>query len=259
MEEKNRLTLKATPVDELTARLSSKKVFLFDFDGVLSDSLPDIAASVNVTLAHFSLPQLSVEDVRAFVGDGARRLVARSFEAARAKDGCRGEPFAESEIDGFLSWYKAYYEAHATDNTNPYPGVQELLAKIKTSGAYTATVTNKPSSLAHIICERFGIAGYLDAIIGPEEAGGKTKPAPDGLIEALKRINALLPEGCRPCTAQDAVMTGDSPQDVLAGKRFGCTTCAVLKGYTAPQALFEAGADLYVELAADLRNVIARA
>ena len=259
MEENCRLTLAATPLDELRERLSQKKVFLFDFDGVLADSLADIAASANAALAHFSLPAIALEDVRRFVGDGARRLVARSFGAARAKAGERRPPFAESEIDGFLVWYQAYYEAHATELTTSYPGVPALLKEIKASGAHAAAVTNKPTSLARIIAERLGIAELLDAIIGPEEAAGKTKPAPDGLIEALRRINASLPKGCRPYTALDAVMTGDSPQDVLAGKRMPCTTCAVLKGYTAPQALYEAGADLYVELAADLRNVLARA
>ena len=258
MEEK-RLTSGATPPEELAARLAQKKAFLFDFDGVLADSLPDIAASVNAALAHFGLPSLATDDVRRFVGDGARRLIKRSFEAARAKAECRAAPFAESDIDGFLVWYKAYYEAHATEETRLYPGVKELLAEIRERGCRAATVTNKPSSLARIISERFGIAELLDAIIGPEEAGGKTKPAPDGLMEALARINVRLPKGSRPYTARDALMTGDSPQDVLAGKRFGCETCAVLKGYTAPQALLDAEADLYVNLASDLRNVLARA
>ena len=259
MEENCRLTLKASSLDELRERLSQTKAFLFDFDGVLVDSLPDIAASVNAALAHFGLPPLAADDVRCFVGDGARRLVERSFAAARAKACGRAAPFAESDIDGFLAWYKAYYEEHAAEETKAYPGISELLQEIRESGARAAAVTNKPSQLARIISERFGMAECLDAIVGPEEAGGKTKPAPDGLIEALKRINARLPKGSRPYAARDAVMTGDSPQDVLAGKRFGCATCAVLKGYTAPQALFEAEADLYVELAADLRNVLARA
>ena len=259
MEEKSRLTSGTTPLDKLSERLAQKKAFLFDFDGVLADSLPDIAASVNAALAHFGLPAIATDDVRCFVGDGARRLIERSFAAASAIAQGRAAPFAESDIAGFLGWYRAYYEARATERTTLYPGIKELLQEIRKKGFCAAAVTNKPSSLARIISERLGIAGLLDAIVGPEEAGGKTKPAPDGLIEALRRINARLPKGCRPCTAQDAVMTGDSPQDVLAGKRLPCTTCAVLKGYIAPQALFDAGADLYVNLASDLRNVLARA
>ncbi len=254
--------MKATPLNELSAGPREKKVFLFDFDGVLVDSLGGIALSVNATLEHFGFPPVDTETVRGFVGDGARRLISRIFSVAAEMTGRRTDAekplsFSDGDIDSFLLWYRAYYEAHATEKTQVYPGIRELLQKIKEAGAHAAVVTNKPSSLASIISERLGIAEYLDAIIGPEAAGGKTKPAPDGLIEALRRINILASESGRKYSARDALMTGDSPQDVLAGKNFGCETCAVLKGYTAPSTLFEAGADFYVNLAGDLGNIFA--
>ena len=250
MKERERVT----PPDELSSRLKGKKVFIFDFDGVLADSLADIAFSVNAALEHFGFPPVDTETVRGFVGDGARRLISRCFSAACKKDG--GDfSFSESDVDSWLSWYRGHYEAHPVERTRLYPNVDSLLKKIREAGARAAVVTNKPLSLASAVSERLGIAEFLDAIIGPEDTGGKAKPAPDGLAEALRRINARLPEGSQCCSARDALMTGDSPQDVLAGKGLPCETCAVLKGYTAPEKLFEAGADFYVNLASDLLNV----
>lgn len=239
---------------KIPAQFPGVRVFLFDFDGVLADSLGDIASSVNAALRHFDCPELEQETVRGFVGDGARCLLSRAFAAAAGKAGLPSA-LSDAELDERLAWYKRWYETHAVEKTVLYPGAAALLAKIRAAGAASAVVSNKPARVSAVIAEKLGIAADLCAIIGPEDTG-KTKPAPDGLAEALRRINGARKDGGRPYTPADVLMTGDSPQDIQAGKNFGCRTCAVLGGYTPAGRLLAAGADFSVRTAGELIQIV---
>lgn len=237
--------LQASP--EILAALASKKVFLFDFDGVLVDSISDISASVNATLSYSGFRELPEETLRTFVGDGARNLIMRAFNASAGEG--QKEHLSDDYIDSRLVWYKDYYNNHAVIRTTLFPGVMELLRKLKEEGAYSAIVSNKPLATSLIITERLGISPYLSSIIGPENTG-RIKPAPDGLKAALEEVNKV--SGSGGYGPEDVLMTGDSPQDIMAGKNFGCMTCAVLRGYSPEEKLRNAEPDLSVGFAGDL-------
>ncbi len=237
---------------EVLKAFSSKRVFMFDFDGVLADSISDIASSVNAALSFSGFPELPEEQLCSFVGDGARKLILRAFSASAGEE--KKEILTDSYIDSRLLWYKDYYNNHAVIRTTLFPGVMELLQAIKAAGAYAAVVSNKPLSTTRIISGKLGISPYLTSVIGPENAG-KAKPAPDGLEAALSEVNKAA--GTGNFTPSDVLMTGDSPQDILAGRNFGCMSCAVLNGYSAKEKLLEAGPDACVGFAGDLLELFA--
>ncbi len=243
------------PLQALYKGLRQKRVFIFDFDGVIANTLVDLAIAVNKALQHFGLPQLETSAIRCFVGDGSTILIERCLREA-AKTAGKTDLSLENTCKELLSWYKKYYEEHAVEKTALYPGIKRLLERIRAENAFAAVVTNKPYPLSSLIAKKLGVFDYFTAIISPEDVAGSLKPMPDGLAEALRRINALnFPN--EQYTAQDVIMIGDSPQDILAGKNFGCETCAVLKGYNESKTLFATHADFYVNLASDLWNVFA--
>lgn len=237
--------------------LASKKVFIFDFDGVLVDSLADIAASVNAVLADSGFPELPEDTLRGFVGDGARNLIVRAFSAAARAEKTKTAPLSDDYITDRLAWYTAYYGGHAVVRSSLFPGVMEVLRALRDGGRSAAVVSNKPVAITRRIADRLGIAAYLKAVVGPETTG-TVKPAPDGLRAALDEINRTgSPTPGMAYTAADVVMTGDSPQDVYAGKNFGCATCAVLRGYTPEEKLRAACPDVCVDYAGDLAQLFA--
>lgn len=112
-----------------------RPAILFDLDGTLIDSAPDLAASLDATLAAFDRPPVGLEAVRAMVGDGARALVLRGFEVT-------GPPAEGDLIAQATHYFLDHYRAHMTRLTRPFPGVAESLAVLKAEGARLAVCTN---------------------------------------------------------------------------------------------------------------------
>lgn len=186
-----------------------RPALLFDLDGTLVDSGDDLAASVNHTLRQDDLPGLSREQVLQMLGDGAAVLVERAYAY-------HGVP---KPADA-LTRYRKHYRAHCLDATRLYPGIEELLRRLAPKRAI-AVATNKPIAFARQIVTGLGLDAYVDVVVGPESAGAG-KPSPGMLLAALESL------GHQP---GDAVMIGDSPSDVEAGRLAGSATIAVLWGY----------------------------
>ena len=200
---------------------------LWDLDGTLLDTLGDLRAGVNHALAQFGLPPRTLEEIRAFVGNGARNLLTKALEG-------------RADVDRALEAFHAYYDVHCNDNTGPYPGITEALAILETKYPM-AIVTNKPHSAAKPLCDRYFPGIYARG----EIAGTPRKPAPDSLVAAMKEI------GVDTC-----IYVGDSEVDVATAKNTGVPCLTVLWGFRDREVLEQVGAIHFCDNTAHLAQAI---
>ena len=192
-----------------------KTGILFDLDGTLLDSLQDLCDAVNYILKEYGCPQRTLEEVRAFVGNGARRLIELALPG---KD-------TDPDVDQVLIDYQNYYNAHAQIKTCPYEGVVDALQAV--AGKYpVAVVSNKPDAAVKLLC-----ADFFPGVYGLGEAEGcPRKPAPDMLHKAMESL------GVDRC-----VYVGDSEVDILTAKNTAVPCLSVLWGFRDRKCLEEAG------------------
>jgi len=202
------------------------RLAVFDLDGTLVDSVDDLHASVNHALRAVGLPSRTVEEVRGFVGEGARILVTRAVA-----------PHAELVEPALAAW-RSHYEAHCLDRTRPYPGIDAVLAG---AGRALAVHTNKPGAMARKILAGLGLLARFAVVVGGDEA--PRKPDPTGLIEIMARVAA---------TPAETVFIGDSRHDVATARAAGVTMVAVTWGFASSAELARAGATVFADSAADL-------
>lgn len=206
-------------------------LLVFDLDGTLVDSLRDLATATNRALDRIApgTPPLPVEEVRAFVGDGARQLLRRSLEKA-------GLP---NTVDELLPIYLECYAACLLDTTRLFPGVPEALDRLR--GRTLAVLTNKPGDLSRRVLTGLGVADRFARIYGAGDVPGH-KPDPAGLLRILEELG--VPGG-------RAVLVGDSEVDVRTGRAAGVRTVGVTYGLH-PEGLRAVPPDLCID---DLREL----
>lgn len=193
---------------------------LFDLDGTLVDSLGDLTDAVNHMLDVFGRPSLTPASVRQLVGKGAHNLVRRALETE-----------SEEAITRGIELFVAYNSAHITDKSALYPGVREALRQLAENGIRLVVVSNKHEALCRLIMEALDIAGLFEIICGGDTFT-EIKPSPLPLLRALERLGI---------GAHEAVMVGDSINDIQAGQQAGITTIGCTWGYGGTEEL--AGAD----------------
>src|SRR4051794_23527459 len=201
------------------ARMTTSLI-LFDLDGTLVDSAPDIARALNAAMAEIGVPPLPVPEVVGYVGDGAAKLVERALP---------DPPPPEAEIPGLVDAFRRHYAAHVCVDTRVYPGVAAVLRDLAAGGATMAVLTNKPGDLARALLRALAIDGMFADVIGDGD-GWPRKPAPDAGRALLAR------HGVAP---QAALVVGDGLPDVRLARAAGIPVAAVSWGYTA-RALLEA-------------------
>lgn len=207
---------------------------IFDLDGTLVDSSPDIRNAVNHVLEPFGVQPVSIEETQELVGEGATRLMEKIIES-------RSLPVAATEL---LPPFLAYYDEHLLDLTTVYPGVVDALNAL--DGVRKAVVTNKHDHLSVHALEQLGLARYFDLVVGSETAPAK-KPSPLPVLHVLERLGV---------SPDRAVIVGDSTYDVEAGKRAGIAAVAVTYGYR-PAGLLK-NADVLIHSMSELPEVLAR-
>ena len=207
---------------------------LFDLDGTLVDSVPDIATALNRVIVEFGHPPFERDEVRAMVGDGIGTLVERAF-AARA-----GDHTATSLMRGVQRMIEVY-EAGLTVDTRPMLHAGATLSACAGAGLKLAVVTNKPEALATRIVAHFDFVRHVGVIVGGDSCATR-KPDPEMLLLACRNLDT---------DAHRCVMIGDSVADIAAAKAAGMGSIAVRGGYTRVPAE-ELGADA---VAADLGEV----
>ncbi len=207
---------------------------LFDLDGTLIDSVPDLAHAVDYTLQQAGLAQAGEARVRTWVGNGARKLLERALLYA---NGEASEAERATELDSLLPVFFERYEICCADATGVYAGVAEALNHWHAAGIRMACVTNKPERFAQKIVRHFGWAASLPVVLGGDSLPMK-KPAPEPLWEACKRLDV---------DPANTIMVGDSVNDVQAARAAGMKVIAVPYGYNYGSDIREAEPDLVVE------------
>jgi phosphoglycolate phosphatase len=215
------------------------KLLIFDLDGTLIDSRLDLIHSVNAMLRHLGRPELPGDVIATYVGDGAPMLVRRAL----------GDPDDESSVQRALEYFLAYYREHKLDHTHVYPGIPEVLTRIRrgTNGRprSMAVLSNKPVNPSRAIVEALGMKDFFAQVYGGNSFHTK-KPDPLGVQKLLEEIV---------CNPHEAVMIGDSANDVLTGRNGGLWTVGVNYGF-APQTLDLIPPDVRVDSVQELAEVL---
>ena len=192
---------------------------LFDLDGTLVDSLEDLTDAVNHMLIWFRKAPLSSSKVQSLVGKGARNLVQRALDS-----------HLPAEIEQGLLLFTQYNAVHIADKSRLYPGTLELLNQLLDQGLHLAIISNKQEALTRLILEVLGIDRFFETVCGGDTFP-EMKPSPLPLFEVIGRGGF---------SAAEAVMVGDSINDIRAGKDAGITTIGCTWGYGGPDELDDA-------------------
>ncbi len=202
---------------------------LFDLDGTLMDTAPDLAASMNFVLQQNGRREVPAEDVRNMVGRGARVLIERGMAVT-------GEPATEPELDQLFDQFLDYYLDHIADHSVVFPAVEDTLKKLKDAGAILAVCTNKPEGASIKLLKEFDLDGYFSAIVGGDSLPMR-KPEPGHILGTIEKMGGV---------ATAAVMVGDSANDIDAAIAAGIPVIGVPFGYT-PIPIHDLGANVVVD------------
>ena len=206
-----------------------KTAILFDLDGTLLDTLGDLHAAVNVVLQQFGYPTRSIEEVRQFVGNGARRLIEQAVPA--------GE---EDKVEQVLAAFQSHYAAHCDILTKPYPGIETMLETVGQKYPM-AVVSNKPDRAVKELAKIYFPTLYARG----ESEDCPRKPAPDMVFKAMQALGA---ERC--------VYVGDSEVDVLTAANAQVPCLSVTWGFRGMEELVQAGATHFCHRPEDLPAAI---
>jgi phosphoglycolate phosphatase len=188
---------------------------IFDLDGTLVDTAPDLMAATNHVLSLLGRRAITMVEVRSFVGHGARALITRGCAAT-------GAAVNEAEMDRLFEAFIAYYTANIATDSQVFPGVIALLERCQKARIKTGVCTNKLEGLSVRLLNEIGLAPYFGSIVGPDTIG-IAKPDPAPYFEAVRRLGV---------SSADTIMFGDSETDILTARAAGVPVIAVPFGYT---------------------------
>ncbi len=212
---------------------------VFDLDGTLIDTAPDLIDTLNVVFEREGLPPVPYDVARTMIGGGARMMIKLGVEA-------EGRDLSPAKLDALFADFIAHYSAHIADRSRPFPGLSEALDTLAAQGHRFAVCTNKLEGLSLALLEALGLAGRFAAICG-QDTFGVQKPDP----EILRRTIAAA--GGEP---GHAVMIGDSLTDIRTARAAGVPVIAVDFGYT-DRPVAELGPDRVISRFAQLPAAIA--
>lgn len=186
---------------------------IFDLDGTLVDSAPDIAWALNAALDEAGLPTLPPQTVKALVGDGAAKLVERAL------------PTTAGGLDTgpLLARFLTHYAAHLSVDSRLYPGVTDLLRSLSRAGVASAVITNKPHDLARGLLQALSIGDRFVTILG-DGAGFPRKPHPSAAHSIIERVGTA---------ASRTAVVGDGLPDMGLSRAIPCLAVAATWGYVA--------------------------
>lgn len=213
-------------------------LIVFDLDGTLVDTAPDLVDTLNAVLAPEGVPPVAYADARKIVGAGARVMIKRAF--AMHDMICD-----DANLERLFGSYLEYYAEHLADRSQPFPGVVETMDALATQGFRFAVCTNKLENLAKLLLDRLDLTQRFDFICG-QDTFGVPKPDPTPLLRTISASDA---------TRDRAVMIGDSATDVRTARAANVGVVAVDFGYSDVPAS-ELGADRLISRFADLPDAV---
>lgn len=208
---------------------------LFDMDGTVLDTLHDLWASTNHILRALGAPERTLDEIRAYVGNGAENQLRRALPQGSS----------EALLAQALAQYKAYYAEHCRDHTRPYDGIVPLLQELSAAGRRLAVVSNKPDAAVRLLsAEHFG--ALIPVAIG-ETPQRRRKPAPDTVEAALAALGA---------PKEGTVYIGDSEVDIETARNAGLPLIAVDWGFRSRAQLAAAGAETIADSPEQLKRLL---
>ncbi len=214
------------------------KACIFDLDGTLTNTLESMTYSVNLTLKEMGLSQITKDQCRMFVGNGARVLIEESLKVS-------GDPKA-SRIEEGMKIYGRIFDQNCTYHVTPYEGIPEMLKALKDRGIHLAVLSNKPDrQTVKVVKEIFG-DNIFDYAQGQKD-GIRRKPAPDGVWYLMEQMQV---------SKEECLYIGDSEVDAASGKNAGLKTIGVLWGFRDRKTLETAGADHLIERPEELLQFV---
>jgi len=211
---------------------------VFDLDGTLVDTAPDLLAALNVVLAEAGRPAVGMTELRHLVGYGVKTLIEEAMKKS-------GEPASATLLPVMIENYIAYYRANIAVKSRPFPGVEATLRALAGRGARLGVLTNKPQALADQLMQSLGLAQYFDAIHGAGRLS-VAKPDPRVFQEIIAELGG---------SSRGAIMIGDSATDVATARAAYVPVILVSYGYT-PQSASELGADRVTDDFADVPRLV---
>jgi phosphoglycolate phosphatase len=215
------------------------KAVVFDLDGTLIHSAPDLHAALNRLMAMEGRRLLSISEVVRMIGDGVPKLVERGYLAT-------GELPESTELEEIILEFITNYEKHATDLTTLFPNVAETLKILSKNQVPMGICTNKPQAATLKVLQHFGLSSIFQAVVGGDQLQGVRKPDARHLTAVLDILNVA---------SKDSVMVGDSSNDIDVAINAGVTSVAVSFGYRRVP-VTEMGATHIIDNFADLVGVL---
>lgn len=219
---------------------NSAPTLVFDLDGTLVDTAPDLVAATNVALDHIGLAPVPAATLRSGIGFGARHMIEQGLKSL-------GQSLPETELDGLLAVFLEHYEANIARESRPFDGAEQVLAGFKARGYRLAVCTNKREGLSRRLLDELTLTPLFDAIVGRDTLAVH-KPDPGHLIGTVHRA------GGDPARA---LMVGDTRVDIETAKRAALPVVACAFGYSdVPLEGLEP--DVIVEAFAEIEQAVAK-
>jgi phosphoglycolate phosphatase len=190
-------------------------IIVFDLDGTLIDTAPDLVDTLNIIFAREGLPPVPYDTARNMIGGGARAMIARGIKAD-------GRALKPEKLEQMFADFVAHYSVHIADRSRPFPGLTDALDMLAADGFRFAVCTNKLEQLSRLLLDALNLTHRFATICG-QDTFGVQKPDPDVLHRTISAAGG---------TVQRAIMVGDSGTDIRTARAAGIPIIAVDFGYS---------------------------
>ena len=212
------------------------QAYLFDLDGTLVDTAPDLSTALNYALRKSGHPGVNEAETRQWVGHGAQVMIEQALKHVRRSD------TKDDLLERIHRLFLDHYAAHIADKSIAYPNALKTLQTLRSGGSKLGVVTNKAIHLTRILLEQMDLEQYFNVIVGGDSLQVR-KPGPEPALYACNELDTVTSE---------TLFVGDSATDIGCARAAGCDVVCVRDGYNHGANLEELGADSIIDSLADL-------